>query len=211
MKTARKLVVSDVDGTLVRGSLVLNHAVNLHREGHIDLGELPDQWEADKKNEVLISALADAYRTAITGKSLKDLDVPNFVRGLIADDKNFYSALNRLVELHKDGADVILISGSPNYLVNRFGKSFGFKSVASKYHRDRTQRLNGKVTGMFTAGAKQAYIDALDVSEYDEIYAFGDTASDAPLFSVAHHSVLVDPSKETFKNFGKTVQEVILD
>lgn len=211
MKKARKLVVSDVDGTLVRGSLVLNHAVNLHREGHIDLGELPDQWEADKKNEVLISALAQAYRDAIVGKGMKDLAVNDFVRKLVSDDKNFYSSLERLVKLKEDGADVILISGSPQYLVGRFGRTYGFKSMASRYHRDKGQKINGRVTGMFTADAKAAYLRTLDVSSYDEILAFGDTQSDAPLFAVADRSVLVDPSAETLEVFKSSVHEVLTD
>jgi HAD superfamily phosphoserine phosphatase-like hydrolase len=209
--TTRTIIISDVDGTLVRGSLVLNHAVKLHEMGVIDLGPLPALWRADMKNEDLIKRLAEAYRTAIVGKTAKELYVDTFIADLVADPKNFYSSLQRLVELKEAGAEVVLISGSPNFLVERFGKHFGFSAAASKYRRDRSRRFTGECRGMFTGDAKKRYISRMKLADYGHVMAFGDTESDAPLFAVAHHSVLVDPNGATHATLAELVHEIILD
>lgn len=205
----RVLVISDVDGTLVKGSLVLNHAVSLHKAGVIDLGELPALWLANLKNEKIITQLAEAYREAIVGLGVKELAVSSFLKELSSNETNFYSSLKQLVELQQAGADVLLISGSPNFLVSSFARSFGFKAAASKYHRDRRQRFTGKVTGMFSAGAKEAHLKTVDITQYDEVIAYGDTSSDAPLFALAHRSYLVDPSPETAALFADRMLQII--
>lgn len=205
----RTIVLSDVDGTLVRGSLVLDHAVWLHTSGALSLGDAPEKWLADQKNELIMVELAEAYREAIRGKSLKDLQVHEFVKMLVVTEGKFYSALDRLKAAHADGHDVVLISGSPQFLVGAFARNFGFTAIGSIYHRDAERRMNGLVTGMFGSEAKQRVIDKLDLSRYKNVIAYGDTASDLPLLRAANHSVLVDPSVETLERCGK-VDEILL-
>ena len=204
----RTIVLSDVDGTLVRGSLVLDHAVWLHSTGAIDLGDIPKLWLADQKNEVLISKLAEAYREAIFGKSVKELRAHEFINSLMKLEGKFYSALDRLKEAHTAGHDVVLISGSPQFLVGAFARRFGFTAIGSIYHRDSFRRMNGLVTGMFGAEAKQKVIEKLSLERYQMIFAYGDTSSDLPLLQAAHHSVLVDPSPETLARCG-AVDEIL--
>lgn len=204
----RTIVLSDVDGTLVRGSLVLDHAVWLHNHGVIDLGDIPSKWMSDQKNESYISKLAEAYREAIRGMSIKDLRSNEFINEIMATEGKFYSALDRLKIAHAAGHDVILISGSPQFLVGAFARHFGFTAIGSTYHRDSNRRMNGLVTGMFGAEAKQRVIEKLELERYDMIVAYGDTSSDMPLLEAAHHSVLVDPSPETLARYG-SVDEIL--
>ena len=56
----KRIILSDVDGTILRGSLVLDHACSLHERGLVDLGEHPAKYQADQKDEANIVALADA-------------------------------------------------------------------------------------------------------------------------------------------------------
>ena len=58
-------ILTDLDGTLLKGSLVLGHAIYLHNKKVIDLGDLPNAWNSDKKNESLIYELAISYQNAI--------------------------------------------------------------------------------------------------------------------------------------------------
>lgn len=202
------IVLSDVDGTLIRGSLVLDHAVWLHGKKIINLGKIPALWLANQKNEVLIMQLAEAYRDAINGILLKDLRVAEYMEEIMSTEQKFYSALERLKIAHAAGEKVILISGSPQFLVGHFARKFGFMAIGSTYHRDRSQRLNGRVTGMFTADAKERAISKLGLHAYSRITAYGDTGSDLPLLAAAHHAVLVDPSPETLALF-KRVDEIL--
>lgn len=204
----KSIVLSDVDGTLIRGSLVLDHAVWLHAQKVIDLGDIPAKWLANQKNELLIMELAEAYRDAINGMALKELRVAEYMVEVMSTEKKFYSVLERLKLAHAAGEKVILISGSPQYLVGHFARIFGFTAIGSTYHRDKTRKLNGQVTGMFTADAKKRAIAKLNLESYARVTAYGDTSSDMPLLAAAHYSVLVDPSPETLALYGR-VDEIL--
>jgi HAD superfamily phosphoserine phosphatase-like hydrolase len=207
----KQVVLSDVDGTVIRGSLVLQHAISLHDTGIINLGNLPAIWRAEMKNENNITNLAVAYQQAITGMKLEDLNVDGFVDSICENSANFYSSLPRLIALKRAGAEVVLVSGSPDFLVGNFGNRFGFSHAASKYSVDSTGRLTGQIEGMFSAPAKRAYVSSLNLTSYRDIFAFGDTSSDVPLFEAASYSVLVDPNEETRLSLGATVNEIVMN
>lgn len=204
-----KIALSDVDGTIVRGSLVLDHACSLHDQGIVDLGEHPENWKADQKNEELIVALAEAYKSALIGKRQSELGISKFLDGLFADESKFYTTLGMLKELKEDGAEVHLISGSPSFLVGPFARRLGMRHAGSLYSRTRPGHFTGKVRLMASGGAKRDYVTSLNVGRFDEVHAFGDTSSDAALFEVAHHSTLVDPTEKTEMALKGMVQSII--
>lgn len=207
----KQVVLSDVDGTVIRGSLVLQHAISLHDSGIINLGNLPAIWRAEMKNEDNITNLAVAYQQAIAGMRLDDLNVDGFVDSICSNSENFYSSLPRLIAMREAGAEVVLVSGSPDFLVGNFGRRFGFGFAASKYITDADGRLTGRVEGMFSAPAKRAFVSSMNLSSYRDIFAFGDTSSDVPLFEAASYSVLVDPNEETRLSLGATVNEIVMN
>ena len=206
-----KIALSDVDGTIVRGSLVLDHACSIHDQGIVNLGELPEIWKADQKSEENIVALAEAYKDALIGMRQSDLGVPKFLDTLFDDESKFYSTLEKLKELKAQGADIHLISGSPSFLVGPFARRLGMRHAGSLYSRTRPGHFTGKVRLMAIGTAKRDYVASLNVNRYDEIHAFGDTSSDAPLFDVAHYSTLVDPSAHTESLFAGRVTNIIRD
>lgn len=207
----KKIALSDVDGTIVRGSLVLDHACSIHKQGIIDLGDLPEIWKNDQKSEEKIVALAEAYREALVGKRQSELGVSKFLDALFADQSKFYSTLDKLKVLKAQGADIHLISGSPSFLVGPFARRLGMHHAGSLYSRTRPGLFTGKVRLMAIGSAKRDYVASLNVNNYSEVYAFGDTSSDAPLFDVAHHSTLVDPSEHTETLFAGKVTSIIRD
>lgn len=204
-----KMIMSDVDGTIVRGSLVLRHAVFLEREGLVKLNGLGEAWKGDQKNEALISSLAETYRAEIKGMNVEDMAVNGYIDSIVSNKDNFYSVLDRLIDYKANGDHVLLISGSPDFLVNPFAEKFGFEGVGSTYHMDSNQRLNGKVNGMFNGDAKRNYVASLGLQAYSDIIAFGDTQSDKPLFESASYNVLVEPTNETREALGSMVHEII--
>lgn len=204
----KKVIISDVDGTLVKGSLVLNHACYLHTNKIIDLEDLPTRWKRSKKNENRITELAEAYRESIVGKTAEDLHVKDFVKNLVNDPNNFYSSVPRLAQLKQTGWNVFLISGSPSYLLTPFARSFGFRSKGSLYRKNDDGAFTGECVGMFGAEAKRKHIGSLKIHPEAKVLAFGDTMSDLPLFERANYSVLVDPNKATITGVGK-VDEII--
>lgn len=195
--SSKYAVLSDVDGTLTRGSLVLDHAIYLHGKGYIDLGDLPSKWQADPKNEEYISQLAEKYRDGIVGMKVEELHVEEFLDLYEADESRFYSTLGQLKEFKRRGWEIQLISGSPDFLVRPFAERNGFFGKGSEYHVTETGELTGSIEGMFGHEAKAGFIEKLKLSRFKRVLAFGDTSSDVPLFDNSHHSTLVDPSEET--------------
>lgn len=208
-KFKRSLVLSDIDGTLVRSSLVLENAVTLHETGVVDLGSAAKHWRADQKNEDLIATLAENYRAALAGRTVAFVKAEETVERLLASNANFYSTLKRLIAHKAQGHEVILISGSPDFIVGPFAKKFGFKFHASTYHRDEEGRFTTEVSLMAGSAAKQAVVEELDLESFDHVTGLGDTASDLPLLAVADNSVLVDPTEHTLETLQK--KEVRID
>lgn len=194
---AKQAVLSDVDGTLTKGSLVLDHAVYLHKNNIIDLGVLPDQWLADKKNEELITGLAEAYRDKIMGKTPEEIKVNEFIDDYIHKDENFYSTLKELKDYQSKGWEVRLISGSPSYLVEPFAEKYGFFAKGSEYQKDENGRFNGDIDGMFGYEHKSKYVEKLGLTRFNRILAYGDTGSDKALVDKADHATMVNPTEET--------------
>jgi HAD superfamily phosphoserine phosphatase-like hydrolase len=206
----KRIILSDVDGTITRGSLVLDHATMLHNAGVIDLGDLPARWNVDRKNEAIIHLLAEAYRDQISGFTLGDLQIVDFVDSVVADDTNFYDTLGRLKKASSEGDAVLLISCSPNYLVRKFAKAYGFQGIGSYYRETVEGKLTGEVDGLFNANAKRIKVASLKIRDsYDQVHAYGDTMSDEPLFDAADYSVLVQPTKETLDAIGHKVHELM--
>lgn len=195
-KTTNKIVLSDVDGTIVKGSLVLNHACFLHDEGLFDLGDTVRDWKRSKKNEARIQALAESYREAIVGHTIEEIGAKDFVNTLCDDPNNFYSTLERLQKHKMIGSQVYLISGSPSFLLTPFARKFGFRSKGTLYHRNDDSRFTGVCTPMYNSESKERYVNSLDLND-KHILALGDTCSDAPLFKVANHSILVAGTRDT--------------
>lgn len=194
---AKYSVLSDVDGTLTKGSLVLDHAVYLHEKGIVDLGDLPEKWLKDKKNEELITELAVAYRDSIAGKSKEEIKTKEFIDDYAENDKNFFTTLNELKTFQERGWEVRLVSGSPNFLVEPFAEKYGFFAKGSEYGTDENGKFNGEVEGMFGYDQKKTYVAKLGLNRFKRILAYGDTGSDAALVEASHHSTMVNPTDET--------------
>ena len=82
----KNLFITDLDGTLTKKSLVLGHAGFLIEEGIMTDTGIYQAWKEDLKNDKLIVALAEEYRHQIKGKTVKELQVADFVADFLADD-----------------------------------------------------------------------------------------------------------------------------
>lgn len=208
---ASGIALSDVDGTIIKGSLVLRHACLLHDSNILDLGDLPDRWRRDQKNETLIQALAEAYREAIIGKTEADIMADEYVKFIANNPANFYTTLYRLRLMRSRGTRVVLVSGSPSFLVDKLGAHFGFDTAATRYLTDPQGRFTGEYHGMFTSESKRAYLKGLHLERYPSVVAFGDTRSDVPLLECANWRILVDPNADTHAAVSHMVNEIVHD
>lgn len=196
-----KLILTDLDGSLVKGSLVLEHCGHLEGLGIIDTKGAFENWNKDRKNEKLITECAISYQSCLQGLEVKKLDIENFISKYLANEKNWYDTI-----LELEGRESYIISGSADFLVQELVKQINkveqyeqVKGFGSIY-----EEVNGVLTGkikkaMFHAEAKKQQIKEIIGERKTDIIGIGDTFSDKSIFEVANYNILVEPTKETLE------------
>lgn len=199
----RDLIISDLDGTLTKKSLVLEHYGYLIKKGIVEDDGTYEAWSMDMKNEKLITECAMSYQRAIIGKSINELGVMDFVTDFVYNDDNWHLDVMETLEVARDfgNTDIILVTGSADFLVQPLCEILGFDSFSTIYTRDlKTGKLDGNVIGMFAEGQKSECIQKnIDLHLYNEVIGYGDTASDFGIFQYCHKNYLVEPTKETLE------------
>lgn len=199
----RDLIISDLDGTLTKKSLVLEHYGYLIKKGIVEDDGTYEAWSMDMKNEKLITECAMSYQRAIIGKSINELEVIDFVTDFVYNDDNWHLDVMETLEVARDfgNTDIILVTGSADFLVQPLCEILGFDSFSTIYTRDlKTGKLDGNVIGMFAEGQKSECIQKnIDLHLYNEVIGYGDTASDFGIFQYCDKNYLVEPTKETLE------------
>lgn len=207
----KNLILTDVDGTLTRKSVVLSHAGFLIEKGIIKDDGSFQAWKKDVKNESLIVAVAENYRNEITGKTEEEMHAEEFVSQFLENKKNWYKTLDDLKEKILQGFEVVLVTGSSDFLVKHLANFLGCSYYATEYLKTN-DRFTGKVRGMFSESQKDDCIQwNINTNEYSYIEAWGDTASDFGLFKHADYRLLVEPTKQTLETLIKkiTIDKII--
>lgn len=208
----KKIIFTDVDGTLTRKSLVLSHAGFLIEKGIIKDDGSYNAWYQDMKNESLIIAVAENYRSQITGLKESDMQAQTFITNFFLKGGNWYNTLGMLTNMQNQDYEVSLITGSSDFLVKHLADILQCNYHATQYLKDENGCFTGEIKGMFSETQKDNCIQSnYNLKEYSEIEAWGDTASDYGLFKHANRKVLVDPTFETLKTLSqKMIVDVIL-
>ena len=208
----KKIIFSDVDGTLTKKSIVLSHAGFLIEKGVIKDDGSYKAWYKDMKNESLIVAVAENYRSQITGLKESDMQAQEFITKFFNESDNWYTTLDKIKDKQKDGYEVCLITGSSDFLIKHLANILQCDYHATKYLKDENDCFTGKLKGMFSETQKDECIqNNFNLDEYEKIEAWGDTASDYGLFKHANRKILVDPTFETLKTLSqKMIVDVIL-
>ena len=207
----KNLILTDVDGTLTRKSVVLSHAGFLIEKGIIKDDGSFKAWKKDVKNESLIVAVAENYRNEITGKTEEEMHAEEFVFQFLENEKNWYKTLDDLKEKILQGFEVVLVTGSSDFLIKHLADFLGCSYYATEYLKTN-DRFTGKVNGMFSESQKDDCIQwNINTNEYSYIEAWGDTASDFGLFKHADYRLLVEPTKQTLETLIKkiTIDKII--
>lgn len=213
----KKLLITDVDGTLTKKSVVLSHAGYLIKQGIINDDGSFRAWKQDFKNEQLISAVAENYRHEITGMTEFNMFAEDFIDLILSNELNsfaeiWYDTLQELKEKQAQGYEVYLVTGSSDFLVKHLAKRLHCKYFATEYLKDSNGYFTGAVNGMFSQSQKDDCIQwNINTNDYDYIEAWGDTASDYGLFKHADYKKLVEPTKQTLETLIRltTIDEIV--
>jgi len=201
----------DIDGTLYRGSLMIQHFKKLIKYEVLD----PLVWHSQVKNtyddwkkrhglyEDYLEELADIYINELKGMKISDLDfVNNKVIELSGDI--VYRYTRHIVKYHLEkNHKVFFISGSPEFLVKKMAEKYGVTDYrGSKYMLDKNGLFNGNVVRMWKSNNKEKVLNNF-VKEYNidlsKSYSYGDTLGDYSMLKMTKNPVAFNPNYDLTK------------
>ena len=201
-----KVAFFDIDGTIYRDSLMVEHFRTLLdfdlmvSEKHATQA-YKDWYKRQGDYEDYLDAVSKVYVEEL--KNLTKTDVEFTGRYVIKKKSDrVYKFTRSMLQKHKkEGHLIIFISGSPDFLVEAMGKKHhAFLAIGSKYIM-KNNYFTGEVIPMWDAESKNKTIDRL-VEEYnidlDKSYAYGDTNGDYNMLHRVGNPVAMNPSKELF-------------
>ncbi|NMB07621.1 MAG: HAD-IB family hydrolase [Tissierellia bacterium] len=217
----------DIDGTLFRNSLMIEHFKKLIKYEVID----PSLWhnkvkyvyeEWDKRFgdfENYLETLAQVYIEELRGVNKSNID---FIAAQVINVNGdmVYKYSRDRIEWHKNlGHKVFFISGSPDFLVSKMAEKYGATEYrGTKYLVDENNNFTGEIVKMWDSENKQKSLDEI-LSRYnidlENSYAYGDTVGDLSMFRMVGNPIAINPNRELLisirkdKNLSEKTQVIV--
>lgn len=210
-----KAAFFDIDGTLFRNSLLIEHFLKLVEAGILDrsiwteeIGPLFSKYENRLgAYEDYLNKSALAYQKAMVGLDKEIVDM--YAQIVLAENKDkVYNVTRNAVKKHiEEGYLIFFISGSPDFLVDGFSKLYkATDSISTNYVFDENNKFTGKVIPMWDGESKLGAVGRLK-EKYDidlsKSYAYGDTNGDITMFDLVGNPHAINPSFELIENLYK--------
>lgn len=208
-------VFIDIDGTLYRNSLMIEHFKKLLKYEIIDPAiwhniakKAFHNWDKRQGNfEDYLLEVASIYLNSMKGLNRRDMD---FITNQVIEMKGdrVYRYTRDRIEWHKEqDHKVFFISGSPDYLVKKMAEKYGVTDYrGTTYYVDEDDNFTGEISQMWDSDNKQIAINEL-VEKYNidlaVSYAYGDTNGDFSMLKWVGYPIAINPAKELLENIKK--------
>jgi len=198
----------DIDGTLYRNSLMIEHFKKLLKYEVIDpslwynhVKQTYDDWETRSGNyDDYLLELAEIYINSLKGLNKNQLEfINNQVINLKGD--RVYKYTRARIKWHKSqNHKIFFISGSPSYLVKKMAEKYDIEDYrGSEYLVDDKGNFTGEIEQMWDSDSKYEAIMEL-VKKYninlDRSFSYGDTNGDLSMFKLTGNPIAINPTKE---------------
>lgn len=198
----------DIDGTLFRNSLMIQHFKKLIRYEIIDpsiwynkVKPVYEEWEKRFGDfEHYLETLAEVYIEELKGVNKPYIEfIASQVINVSGDMVYRYS--RDQIEWHKKkGHKVFFISGSPDFLVSKMAEKYGATECrGTAYLVDESNNFTGEIIRMWDSENKQKTLDEF-VKKYNvdlkNSYAYGDTVGDLSMLKMVGNPVAINPNRE---------------
>ncbi len=205
----------DIDGTLYRGSLMIEHFKKLIKYevidpmyGQYNVKKTYDEWKKRTGEfDDYMDTLGEIYISSIKGLNKKQLD---FITEQVISLKGeqVYSYVRDRIEFHKEnGHKVFFISGSPDFLVEKMAEKYGVTEfIGTSYLIDDSGFFTGEIKPMWDSENKNRSINQL-IDRYnidlDASFAYGDTNGDLSMLSRMGNPIAINPNYELLLQLKK--------
>nr|WP_130808156.1 HAD-IB family hydrolase [Senegalia massiliensis] len=200
----------DIDGTLYRNSLMIEHFKKLIKYEVIDeaiwhshVKHTYEKWERRYGDfEDYLEELADIYVNELKGinKSHISFIAHQVIR--LNGEKVYKYTRDRIKWHHDQGHKVFFISGSPEFLVEKMAERYDVTQFrGSKYVLDENDNFTGEIVKMWDSFNKQRALDEfVDKFNIDlkNSYAYGDTSGDISMFKMVGNPIAMNPNRELY-------------
>lgn len=211
----KKAAFFDIDGTLFRNSLLIEHFLKLVDDGILDkriwtdeIGPLYSKYENRLgAYEDYLDKSALAYQRAMVGLDKSVVD--KYAQIVLDENKNkVYNVTRNAVKKHiEEGYLIFFISGSPDFLVGGFSKLYNATdSISTAYIFDENNKFTGKVLPMWDGESKLTAVEKLKNKyniDLEKSFAYGDTNGDITMFQLVGNPHAINPSFELIDKLYK--------
>lgn len=200
----------DIDGTIFRNSLMIQHFKKLIKYEVIDpaiwytrVKKVYHDWESRYGDfEEYLEILAEVYIDQLKGVNKSYIEfIANQV--IHVNGNMVYKYSRDRIEWHKkQGHKVFFISGSPDFLVSRMAEKYdATEYMGTVYKVDEKNEFTGEIIKMWDSESKQRILNELILKydvDLDNSYAYGDTTGDLSMLKMVGNPVAINPNKPLF-------------
>jgi len=97
-------------------------------------------------------------------------------------------ALKEIKKLKEGGAEVVIVSASPENWLNSWCRSIGVKCIATRLAINEN-KISGRIDGLNCHGEEKVrrINEIYDLKTFSSVYGYGDTHGDKPMLSIADY------------------------
>ena len=196
----------DIDGTIFRNSLMIEHFQKLMTFEVIDpaiwytkVKDVYMEWEKRYGDfEKYLEVLAEVYLEELKGidKAYVEFIAAHVIK---VNGDMVYKYSRKQIEFHKEqGHKIFFISGSPDFLVSKMAEKYDVTEYrGSLYKVDEENKFTGELVRMWDSTSKKKVLNEL-IEKYDvdleNSYAYGDTTGDLSMLKMMGNPVAINPN-----------------
>src|SRR5690554_2891466 len=198
----------DVDGTLYRDSLMIEHFKKLIKYEVLDPiiwhGKAKETFENwDKRHGDYEDYLMEVARIYINSMKGLNKDYLDFITNQVINLKGervYRFTRDRILWHHKQNHLVVFISGAPNFLLSKMAEKYNVQYYkGTEYFLDENNNFTGEINQMWDSASKNLAIKNF-VLEHDidmeKSFAYGDTHGDFHMLKSVGNPVAINPVRE---------------
>ena len=197
----------DIDGTLYRDSLMVEHFKKLIKYDIIDqrswfehARDTFTDWDKRQGNyDDYLLDVCDLYVESLKGLDQTCIDFTSDQVIKLKSDRVYKYTRSRIKWHLENNHIVIFISGSPNFLVEKMAKKYNVTDFTGSHYVMENGIFNGTVIPMWDSASKNIAINDF-INKYDidltKSFAYGDTHGDINMLRRVGNPIAINPTQE---------------
>ncbi len=197
----------DIDGTIYRDSLMVEHFKKLIKYEIIDekawvahARDTFSNWDKRQGNyDDYLLEICNLYVKSLQNVDQSCIDFTSDQVIALKSERVYKYTRSRIKWHLEQGHKVIFISGSPSFLVSKMAKKYNATDFIGSDYVFENDKFNGTVIPMWDAESKNIAIDNF-IEKYDidlnNSYAYGDTNGDINMLRRVGNPIAINPTNE---------------